>query len=172
MTSYQKISFRLLPFSLRFIILTITVIIIVLKGKLRLTEKTRKHSKKRDAILEVIKSTKTHPGAQWVYERLKPAIADLSLATVYRNLGQFKEKGILASLGVVKGEERFDAAAFPHPHAVCTRCGKVEDLPEEVQAELMAEFNIKIPGFVIDKRNTMFYGLCNDCHAKITALGR
>jgi Fur family peroxide stress response transcriptional regulator len=147
------------------------------RGKLRLIEKLRKHSKKRDAILEVIKSTKTHPGARWVYERLKPAIPDLSLATVYRNLGQFKEEGTLASLGVVGGEERFDADTLPHLHAVCTRCGKVEDLPVEVQAKIMAEFTFEIPGFDIDKRHTVFYGLCNSCQtdscqAETAALGR
>jgi Fur family peroxide stress response transcriptional regulator len=137
-----------------------------------LAEKLRKHSKKRDAILELIKSVKTHPGAQWVYERLKPAIPDLSLATVYRNLGQFKEEGALASLGVVRGEERFDGAPLPHPHAVCTRCGKVEDLPGEVQEKLIAEFVFEIPGFIIDKRHTVFYGLCDSCQAETAALGR
>jgi Fur family peroxide stress response transcriptional regulator len=137
-----------------------------------LAEKVRKHSKKRDAILGVIKSTKTHPGAQWVYERLKPAIPDLSLGTVYRNLSQFKEEGTLASLGVVRGEERFDADTLPHPHVVCTRCGKVEDLPGEVQAKIITEFTPEIPGFVIDKRHTVFYGLCDHCQVETAALGR
>jgi Fur family peroxide stress response transcriptional regulator len=140
-------------------------------------EKLRKHSKKRDAILEIIKSTKIHPGAQWVYERLKPAIPDLSLGTVYRNLSQFKEEGTLASLGVVRGEERFDAAVLPHPHAVCTRCGKVEDLPGDVQEKIMSEFTTEIPGFAIDKRHTVFYGICDacqgdDCQTETAAMGR
>jgi Fur family peroxide stress response transcriptional regulator len=136
-----------------------------------LTEKIRKHSRKRDAILEIIRSTKTHPGAQWVYDRLKPTIPDLSLGTVYRNLSQFKEEGTLASLGVVRGEERFDFTTLPHPHAVCTRCGKVEDLSGEARMKI-EDMAVEIPGFVIDKRHTVFYGLCNDCEAETAALGR
>ena len=46
----------------------------------------RRHSRKRDAILECLRCTTSHPTAEWVYNQLKPTIPDLSLATVYRNL--------------------------------------------------------------------------------------
>ena len=59
----------------------------------------RKHSKKRDAIYECVRSTKTHPSAEWVYSRLKPEIPDLSLGTVYRNLNLFQQEGRLISVG-------------------------------------------------------------------------
>jgi Fur family peroxide stress response transcriptional regulator len=134
----------------------------------------KKHSRKREAILALIRSTKTHPGAQWVYDRLKPGIPDLSLGTVYRNINQFQSEGLVASLGVVRGEERFDGTVEPHPHVVCTRCGRVEDLPEEMFSETSARLPAEIPGFSIDIRNTVFYGLCENCDSKqeITALGR
>ena len=45
----------------------------------------RKHSRKRDAILECLRCTTSHPTAEWVYNQLKPTIPDLSLATVYRS---------------------------------------------------------------------------------------
>ena len=32
-------------------------------------EKTRKRSKKRDAILACIRSTRRHPSAEWIYDR-------------------------------------------------------------------------------------------------------
>ena len=50
----------------------------------------RKHSRKRDAILECLRCTTSHPTAEWIYTQLKPTIPDLSLATVYRNLAMFK----------------------------------------------------------------------------------
>ena len=49
-------------------------------------ERTIRYSKKREAILEAIRSTDTHPTADWVYQTLKPTHPDLSLGTVYRNL--------------------------------------------------------------------------------------
>jgi Fur family peroxide stress response transcriptional regulator len=78
----------------------------------------KKNSKKRDEILRIIQSTETHPSAQWVYDRLKPVIRDLSLGTVYRNIGLFLREGLVASVGVVNGEDRFDGRVAPHPNLV------------------------------------------------------
>ena len=54
---------------------------------------TTRHSPKREAILECLRSTTCHPSAEWVYAQLKPRIPDLSLATVYRNLARFRAEG-------------------------------------------------------------------------------
>mgnify|MGYP000354531296 CR=1 FL=1 len=55
----------------------------------------RKHSRKRDAILECLRCTTSHPTAEWVYTQLKPDIPDLSLGTVYRNLAMFRREPVL-----------------------------------------------------------------------------
>lgn len=88
----------------------------------------QKHSKKRDAILACLQSTKTHPSAEWVYAQLKPTIPDLSLGTVYRNLAEFRSSGQIISVGTVNGTERFDADISQHAHFVCQSCGAVLDL--------------------------------------------
>jgi Fur family peroxide stress response transcriptional regulator len=128
----------------------------------------RKHSSKRDAILEVLKSTSSHPAAQWVYEKLKPRIPDLSLGTVYRNISLFIKEGTLVSVGVVDGEERFDAVTHPHSHLICTCCSRVFDLsvPDLSVLKAAAESREKdkfAGGALIDYRKTVFYGLCNEC---------
>jgi Fur family peroxide stress response transcriptional regulator len=123
----------------------------------------RKHSKKRDAILETIRSTLSHPGARWVYDRLKPRIPGLSLGTVYRNINVLREEGSVVSLGVVNGEERFDGTVAPHPHFICEDCGRVLDPPGEVQAELTGALPLEIPGFTVNRSKTVFYGLCDKC---------
>ena len=64
-------------------------------------EGKRKHSRKRDAILDCMRNTTCHPTAEWVYQQLKPIYPDLSLGTVYRNLAMFKESGTIQSIGVV-----------------------------------------------------------------------
>jgi Fur family peroxide stress response transcriptional regulator len=127
--------------------------------------KSRKHSKKRDEILAAIRSSASHPSARWVYERLKPLIPALSLGTVYRNINLLREKGELVSLGVVRGEERFDGRVKPHPHVVCPRCGRVIDIPEipnEALGSVILETG-KERGFNIEPARTVFYGLCEDC---------
>ena len=125
----------------------------------------RKHSGKRDAILRMIQSTESHPSAQWVYDRLKPRIPDLSLGTVYRNINLFRAEGKVISVGVVGGEERFDGRVEPHPHFVCESCGAVLDLAGEIQSELTTHPSIVIPGCTIDTRKTVFYGICKVCAA-------
>ena len=124
---------------------------------------SRKHSKQRDAIYQAILSTKTHPGASWVYKQLKPHIPGLSLGTVYRNINVLREEGMVISVGVVDGEERFDGRNAPHPHFVCEKCGCVKDFTKKAESRINSKISIEIPGFVIDNRKTVFYGLCKTC---------
>ena len=134
----------------------------------------RKHSRKRDSILQAIKSSCAHPGAQEIYAKLKPEIPDLSLGTVYRNLQLFRKEGTVAFVGTINGEERFDGIVTPHPHVCCTSCGKVADLGGNLPAEFSNPAPMSIPGFTIDMRNVTLYGLCNDCKGskETTAVGR
>ena len=89
----------------------------------------RKNSKKRQVILEALAATTAHPTAQELYQQLKPDYPDLSLGTVYRNLSLFSEQGDVMSVGVFRGQERFDARTEPHAHLHCVQCGRVIDVP-------------------------------------------
>ena len=122
-----------------------------------------KHSKKREAILEAMRSTTEHPSAEWIYSRLKPVYPDLSLGTVYRNLSLFKEMGEIISVGNVNGQERFDANVRPHPHFVCTCCHKVIDLPMNFSAADRYADVEKAIGGVVTSECISFSGLCKDC---------
>ena len=83
-------------------------------------ERATRYSKKREAILTAIRSSDAHPSAEWIYHTLKSTHPDLSLGTVYRNLLFFQQNGTIQSVGVVNGQERFDAVTAPHSHFVCT----------------------------------------------------
>lgn len=126
-------------------------------------EKVRKHSKKRDAILQCICSTNQHPSAEWVYTQLKPQIPDLSLGTVYRNLHMFLEEGQIASVGVVDGLERFDGNTAPHVHFICEGCGTVLDVGSiDVPIELTGQAEAATGGQVTACRLS-FTGRCPSC---------
>ncbi len=100
----------------------------------------RKNSKKRQVILEALAATTAHPTAQELYQQLKPDYPDLSLGTVYRNLSLFAKQGDVMSVGVFRGQERFDARTEPHAHLHCVQCGRVIDvpLPGEPEPQLCA----------------------------------
>ena len=126
-------------------------------------ERTAKHFRKRDAILSCLRSTESHPSADWVYERVKQDIPDISLATVYRNLSLFKEQGLIQSLGTVQGVERFDGNTAPHVHYICTGCGRVVDLPGlSVPEEMNHAAELESGGRVAACQLT-FTGTCGTC---------
>ena len=93
-------------------------------------ERAIRYSQKRADILAAIQGTDCHPSAEWVYQQLKPSHPGLSLGTVYRNLIFFRQQGLIQSVGVVGGQERFDGTLTPHSHFVCDCCGSVLDLPD------------------------------------------
>ena len=122
-----------------------------------------KRFKKRDAILEYLRSTKAHPSAEMIYTDLKPQIPDLAMGTVYRNLTLFKEQGLVASVATVDGVERFDGNTDPHVHFFCTQCGAVVDLtgltvPEELNKAAATE-----SGGQVGTCQLTFTGICMEC---------
>lgn len=126
-------------------------------------EKTRKHSRKRDAILSCIRDAGRHPSAEWIYDRLKPEIPDLSRGTVYRNLRLFLEEGSVMSVGVVNGLERFDGDVSPHAHFICQRCGEVLDLPELTALDSMIGLAEALSGGQVESCALTFFGCCQNC---------
>ena len=123
----------------------------------------RKHSRKREAILDCIRSTRCHPTADWIYAQLKPEIPDLSLGTVYRNLAMFKSEGLVESLGTVNGLERFDGCVEPHVHFICTKCGAVIDVEMPMLPPNVQETAEQISGCAIESYRLHYYGQCPDC---------
>ena len=129
-------------------------------------ERTSKHFRKRDAILNCVRATTTHPSAEWVYENVRTQMPDISLATVYRNLSLFKEQGLITSLGTVNGVERFDGNIEPHVHFICNGCDAVTDLPQiQAPEELNRQVNLATGG-TTEMCHLTFTGLCKECKQK------
>jgi len=121
----------------------------------------RNYSRKREAILRTIQSTKTHPSADWVFSTMRSEFPDISLATVYRNISEFKNDGVIRSVGFVHGQERFDADTSEHCHFICTDCGALIDIDASCFQPL-AELR-EATGLDIRRSDTTFYGICPDC---------
>ena len=126
-------------------------------------EPRSKHFKKREAILNCLRSTNTHPTAEWVYTQLKAEYPDISLGTVYRNLALFKEQGLVISVGTVNGVERFDADTEPHVHFICTNCHKVDDLPGMIIPERLTADVDRYTGGRTETCSLSFTGTCREC---------
>ena len=93
-----------------------------------------RYSKKREAILSVLRDTKSHPSAEWVYQKLKPT------------------------------QERFEADTSPHHHFVCQCCGSVIDLAfSPAQEDSWDQAVSQQYGFRTLRHELVFYGICNEC---------
>lgn len=119
-------------------------------------------SQQRDNILAILKETKSHPTADWVYMKLKEKMPELSLGTVYRNLKVLMEQGHIQKLPFGSTFDRFEARIAPHYHLVCEKCGLVEDfeMPHYSSINQNAE---QMSTFKISRHRIDFFGLCKKC---------
>lgn len=126
-------------------------------------ERAIRYSQKRADILAAIQGTDCHPSAEWVYQQLKPSHPGLSLGTVYRNLIFFRQQGLIQSVGVVGGQERFDGTLTPHSHFVCDCCGSVLDLPGIHPGGDLDQAVSRQYGLCVQRHELTFHGLCQSC---------
>ncbi len=119
-------------------------------------------SKQKEAILRVLKSSTSHPTAEWIYEQVKREIPNISLGTVYRNLRLLTEVGEILELDLAGTISRFDGNSRNHYHFRCERCGRVFDLDEPVDTTMNDKIARKT-GFEVTHHRLEFRGLCGDC---------
>lgn len=89
---------------------------------------TTKYSRQRELIYNTVIENQVHPTAEFVYNYLKKDNPQLSLGTVYRNLQQLSDNGAINRVSIPNQPDRFDGVIKPHYHAVCSKCGKIEDI--------------------------------------------
>lgn len=126
-------------------------------------EQKTKQFRKRNAILTCLRETHLHPSAEMLHEMIQPEHADISLATVYRNLALFKNQGLIQSLGTVGGFERFDGNTVPHVHFICTSCHAIIDLPQIAVPEQLRSTVESATGGRVGECQLSFTGKCQAC---------
>ena len=122
----------------------------------------RRYSRQRERIYQAVHASREHPSAQMVYDLLREEMPRLSLGTVYRNLHQMAQEGMLQELEGPAA--RFDACLAPHAHIRCTCCGRVMDLsaleePAPVRSAAEA-------GWQVERYSLMLEGICPACAGK------
>ena len=124
--------------------------------------KNLKHSRQREALLELLKSVNSHPTAQWLHTELKKEFSNIGLATVYRNLKLFCDTGEVIKLETNDGIEHYDATMKQHCHFICSECRNVIDIDLPLSDKLNQEAE-KLNDIKVCNSSLMFYGLCSKC---------
>lgn len=111
-------------------------------------------TKKRQAILDVLKQKKTALSAAEVHA----LVPEVDLATVYRSLEYFTNEKVIKKLLLDDKEALFEYQDEHHHHAVCTECHKVIHFtaPDEKILKLLG-----IEDFQVDEVEVTVRGICN-----------
>lgn len=121
-----------------------------------------KYSKQREALLTLLRSTRSHPSADWLYENLRKDFPNISLGTVYRNLAVLADNGDIVKIQTASNKEHFDGFTHTHHHFVCRNCDSIIDVDidgmENAEKQAAAKLNADIEDYSL-----VFYGICNEC---------
>ena len=126
---------------------------------------TFRKSKQRKRILELLRSTGSHPTADWIYDQLKKEFPQLSFGTIYRNLSILIEQGLVKKIHFGSTFDRFEANVQPHYHLVCESCGKIMDFNLPIYNDLNTQAKQQT-SFSISYHKLDFFGTCEDCKEK------
>ena len=121
----------------------------------------KNYSRQREAVLNVLCSTKTHPTAAWIYENVRIQLPNISLGTVYRNLTVLEQEGIIQKIPVGDAREHFDGDVSPHSHFYCELCQQITDIPFNTAGlckKVEQEYGVEV-----ESAKYTFIGICKNC---------
>ncbi len=85
-------------------------------------------------------------------------------STVYRILDIFIEHNLIRQIQFKEVKARYELATLPHHHhAVCTKCGLIEDIDAcdvKVNPHATKKSSIKIESHALE-----FFGICKSCNS-------
>lgn len=123
-------------------------------------------TRQRRLLARILLSQAGHIAAEELHARARAADPRIGLATVYRTLGLFKSRGLVAERDFGEGWRRYEGGGGAHhDHLVCLRCGKVVEFDvsqiESLQEKVAAEH-----GFDTVSHRMELYGYCAACRRK------
>lgn len=122
-----------------------------------------RNTKQRKILLEILQNTDTHPGADWLYQKVRQEMPQVSLGTIYRNLNILREQGLIRELKGCGTQSRFDGTLTPHGHFFCLGCGEVHDIPNTRPTHLEEDVRANMEGYLLSGVEVSAYGYCPRC---------
>lgn len=111
-------------------------------------------------VLQVL-SAGGHMDVESITATARERLGTLTSQAVYEMLRHFLETGLAAKFDRPGLPAVFEVAGPPHQHALCLRCGRVEN----VEAEVPEPAGDALTAWRTDGAEVVFKGLCPDCLA-------
>ena len=123
-----------------------------------IASKNIRPSLQRIMIYDYLKTHRTHPTVDEIYNALAPSVPTLSKTTVYNTVKLFADSGLVKMLTIEEQQSRFDACTDLHGHFLCDKCKKVYDFDvDEPKC-------YKLNGFKICTKEVFYTGVCSNCN--------
>jgi Fur family ferric uptake transcriptional regulator len=131
----------------------------------RLRKAGQRVTSQRLAVAAALSNSPRQVTAQELWERMRPRHQGLGRATVFRTLEALSEAGLARRLEQ-DGHVYAYVACRPahHHHLACRVCGTVEEVGEELVADISRRARREL-GFEIEDARLDFYGVCRQCQA-------
>lgn len=128
-----------------------------------LKEKGLKLTPQRMVIFRILSKSNQHVTVDQVYQKASAEYPMLSPATVYRNMEQMVDAGLLTRLDLGGSSMRYDTNLDEHHHFVCSKCGKVSDVYlEDIQYKVDANRS-HLEKAKINSLDLHLQGTCGEC---------
>lgn len=125
-------------------------------------------TKPRRAVIEAFVRQRRYATARELHAKLTAAreasgSAPVGLATVYRTLEVLRELGAASEQAQPHGEMSYLFCPIEHHHhAVCTKCGRVDDVPCASIARFESALAHELR-FTLTQHRMEFFGICRSC---------
>lgn len=126
--------------------------------------KATRHTRQRQAVLDVLRHTRTHPDAAWIFQEVRRTVPNVSLGTVYRALDTLAREGVIMTIERAGERARYDYKHSDHHHVVCRSCGAIFDVDVPTPSPVLAGGQLP-PGFQVTEVVLEFHGVCESCQA-------
>jgi Fe2+ or Zn2+ uptake regulation protein len=122
-----------------------------------------KVTRQRQCIFEILYANPAHSTAESIYVIAKGRMPNISLKTVYEILHSLAALGQIHQIDLGTGSARFDPDIHHHHHVVCSSCGRIENIDQDLG--LLALAAAERHGFMLSDTEVILRGLCPDCVA-------
>jgi Fur family transcriptional regulator, stress-responsive regulator len=129
-----------------------------------LHERGQRATPQRLVILRELQRRGHHATADEIRRRTRNELPGTSTPTVYATLELLVELGLARRVDAGSGATLYDPRIEPHQHAVCRRCGRIDDVDGEVDVEQLRRRAAET-GFTPDAVEVVISGLCASCAA-------
>jgi Fur family ferric uptake transcriptional regulator len=122
-------------------------------------------SPRQQRLLDELRRTGGELSGQDLHARLRRGEGSMGLATVYRNLRQLQQRGLVRSRHLPSGEALFAPAERDEHHLTCVDCGTTVTLHHCPMHDLQLP-GTELGGFLPLFHTLEFFGLCRRCRAR------